>query len=71
MMRVTIAYPNGQRDEALLVDRPYVGEAIRLEDTEAQGPSLVVEAVVHIAGFNSTKPALLVFVRERADGPGV
>lgn len=65
MLTVTIAYPNGQREEVLLAGVPRVGESIRLQTTPADEPALVVEAVLWQEGVGGKEPFIVVAVRPR------
>ena len=72
MINVTIAFPNGNRQEVLLAGVPRVGESIRLRNRNAESPSLVVEHILWQEGRGDPpEPTIVVVVRERSEGPNV
>jgi len=72
VITVTIAFPNGNRQEVLLAGVPRVGESIRLRGRNAESPSLVVEHILWQEGRGDPpEPTIIVVVRERTTAPPV
>lgn len=69
IVKVTLAYPNGQRDDVQLAGVPRVGEQVRrLNGPESS--ALVVEYVVWMEGSGADRePAVLVGVRHHPGAP--
>ena len=69
MIRVVLAFPNGEREEVLLADVPRKGDAIRRHGNGEALP-LVVEHVLWEEGHDDPpNPQVLLTVRHAAEVP--